>query len=477
MLPIAWGICLAPIALFDVRHARGRATFDQELFHEHTIRAFAETWPFIHLTSPEKIIPDHLVAMTPGLHWVLAGATRIIGLGDAGLRVAALLISVAVFGVLGVLVGRRCGPMFGALLVAPLMVSMYVASSAAWVLADNVGWFWVGVLSLLALFSRTTLVWALVAGVGLLLAVWTRQNLLFLALPLWAAAWLSTESAVATRANPFVQTPARLKHLLPIAIATIPSLLTLAYLYRIWGGLVPYEFQGQYDGANPSNIALQLSMLAGFGVFFLPAMLGVGEPEWRPRVLATLRRCAPWVALSVVASAIIVAMLPTTAAPTKGRAGFVWNALDRLDVIGPIGDTNVLMVLIAMAGGAMLVVMLASVPARQRWILGALFAAFAIAQGASSEVWQRYHEPFTLLFLAIATCTALHGRGMPGQRLRRVQVVPIAVLALGLSVMSATMIWQKEIAPWRRGEPQMPRTTMLPEPPPREPVTRPDGQE
>ena len=413
--------------------------------------------------------------MTPGFHWVLAGVARVGGLGDVGLRLVTLLFSVGIFGVLGTLLGRRCGPMLGALLVAPLMGSMYVANSGAWVLADNAGWFWVGVLSLSALFARPSIAWALAVGAAMLLAVWTRQNLLFLALPLWAAAWLSTESTDTTRANPFVAVPARLKSLLPVALVTIPSILTIAYLYRVWGGLVPYEFQGQYDGANPSNIALQLAMLAGLGVFFVPVVLGLGEPGSKARTLALLRRQAPWLVLAAAASAIFVANVPTTYDPKQGRAGFVWSAFERLDPIGHFGDTIPLVVLFAAIGGAMLVIVLACVPARQRWILGALCAGFAIAQAASSEVWQRYHEPFALLFLAITACVAVHARGTAARRLPIAQTLPIALLAAGLAAMSVFVIWQREIAPWRRGEPQTPAAPLLPEPPPRETLTGPEG--
>ena len=233
--------------------------------------------------------------MTPGFQWVLAGAARLLGLGDVGLRLTAMLFSVAVFGVLGMVIGRRCGTALGALLVAPLMGSMYVTNSAAWVLADNSGWLWVGLLAVLALFARTTMRWVLVVGAGLLLAVWTRQNLLFLAMPLWAAAWLGTQNPASASANPLQHIPARVRGMLPIVIVTIPSLVTIGYLYHIWGGLVPYEFQGQYDGANPSNLALQLIMLAGLGVFFLPVELGVGEPGWRARIAWAARaRSRSW---------------------------------------------------------------------------------------------------------------------------------------------------------------------------------------
>ncbi len=459
-----YGLLLLPIAALNVRYAGGRATFDQVLFHQHTIEAMAQTWPLFRLTYPE-----HYVAMTPGYHWVLAGVVWLTGVTDAGLRLVGLASSVAMFALLGHLLGKRCGVVLGSMLVAPVLASVYVANSSAWLLADNAGWMWVYLLTLAALVCRPTGRWALPVGVGLFLAVWTRQNLLFLAAPLWVAAWMRESPDGPEGQNPLVGMSRRARNLAPLALATLPAIASLVYLYRLWGGFVPHEFQGQYDGANPSNIALQLVMLAGFSVFYLPAMLGVGEPGWTARCQTLLRRAAPWMVLSALVAGAVTALVPTTPAPTQGRAGLVWSAAARLNPFGPIGDCNPVMVVVASAGAALLVVILACAPPRQRWILGALFAGFAIAQGASSEVWQRYHEPFALLFLSIATMVAADARRVPSKRTPKAQLVPIAVLALGMAITTGVVLWQREVSPWRRGENQIPINADLPEPPSDEP--------
>lgn len=460
VLPILYGMVLSPIAALNVLQAKGRATFDQVLFHQHTIDAMVPTWPVFHLTYPE-----HYVAMTPGFHWVLAGVVRLTGIGDPGLRLVGLALSVATFSGLSVLLSRRCGAVLGPVLIAPFMASVYVASSSAWTLADNAGWMWVYLLALAALLGRTSTTWAIAVGFGLLLAVWTRQNLLFLAAPLWVAAWLSEAPRGPACSNPFVGVPSRAKNLVPLALATLPSIASLAYLHRVWGGFVPYEFQGQYDGANPSNLALQLVMLGGLSIFFIPAMLGVGEEGWRQRCKGDFRRAMPWMIASGALAGLVTAMVPTTPDAEAGRAGLVWNAAHKLNVLGPIGDCNPLVVVVAAAGGALLVVILTCAPARQRWILGALFAGFGVAQGASSEVWQRYHEPFALLFLALATMVAVGARTPAMRRRPMAQIAPIAILALGMAVTTAVLLWQREIAPWRRGENQMPANPQLPAPP------------
>ena len=462
LLPLLWGLLLSPIAIFDVRHGQGRASFDQILFHEHTIKAMVDTWPIAHLISPEQSLPDHFVAMTPGYHWVLAGVLRFSGVGDPGLRLVGLGLSVAVMAAFGWLLGRKCGPVAGALLVAPLMASVYVANSAAWLLADNVGWFWVAMLSLAALWLRPTARWAVLMGGLLLLTVWTRQNLLYLALPLWAAAWLRPEPEGVAGANPLAAVPARMKHLAPMALATLPAIASVAYLYSLWGGLVPYEFQGQYDGANPSNVPLQFMTLAAMSVFFVPAILGVGETGWRKALVDLLRRCWVWMLAAALASAIVAAAIPTTYAPTDGRAGLVWSITAKLSPVGYIGHTSPIVVLLAGLGAAMLTLMLTATPARQRWILGAVFAGFGIAQAASSEVWQRYHEPFALLFLAVMTGVAIHARRGGVRGTPSYQLTPIAALAIGLAIVTTVLLWRREIGPWLQGESPVPVSSLRP---------------
>ncbi|GIW74082.1 MAG: hypothetical protein KatS3mg103_0604 [Phycisphaerales bacterium] len=474
LLPLAWAAALSPIALLDVRNASGRATFDQVLFHEHTIDALAANWPLAKLTYPE-----HYVAMTPGYHWVMAAIKRLAGLDDAGLRLASLLLMAVLFAVLGVQVARRCGWVLATAALAPLLGSVYVANSGAWLLADNAGWFWVGVLSLWALRADGSWRWAVVMGLGLLAAVWTRQNLLLLAMPAWIAAWVAPGGP-----GMLDGLGARVRSWLPMALATLPALASVAWLVHVWGGLVPYEFQGQYDGANPANLLLQLVTLAVLGPFFLPAVLGLGEPGGRGRASRMLRCALPAMVLAFVLACLMGLVVPTTHEPTAGRAGMAWSVFDRLCPVGPFGRHNPLTVLVAGLGAAVLVVVLAALPWRARLVLGGLWAGFAIAQCASSEAWQRYHEPFTLLFLALATMQAAVGRrtepvaheagssqptgrvGSGPQAVPAVQWVPMALLAAGLAIASAVVLWQREIGPWRQGAQAEPVNARLPSPGP-----------
>lgn len=458
-LVLLWWLILAPIAAWDVRTGSARATFDHNLFHVPTIRALAETWPIAKLTAPE-----HYVAMTPGYHWVLGGLVRLTGIGEAALRLVSLSLSALVFMVLGALLAARVGGWLAAGLIAPLLASMYVVNSGAWVLADNAGWAWVGFLSMAALYYKPGWRWSLLMGLGLFFAVWTRQNLLWLALPLWAAAWMSrpTESA-----NPMRHVSLRLRGLAPMALATAPAIGVLLYVYSLWGGLVPYEFQGQYKGANASNIALQFVMLAGLVPFFLPALIGLGETDWKLRLRKCLTGSRAWMALVALLVMVVSVLTPTTHAPTQGRAGQVWDIADRLSPIGTFGHCNPLIVLAAGLGGALFVFVLACVDPRRRWILASIFVGFGVAQGASSEVWQRYHEPFALLFLALATVVACAGRsGVPVLR-PKAQRAPLLALALMLAMLTAGALWQREIRPWQRGASPLSDDPRLPAPPPR----------
>ncbi|MEO1008728.1 MAG: hypothetical protein AAFX79_09180 [Planctomycetota bacterium] len=477
LLPLAYALLLSPIAVLDVRHAGGRATFDHVLFHEHTIEQLARTWPVAHLVDPPEDAPAakprHFVAMTPGFHWTLAAAQRFTGAGPGALRLVGLGLSAAILAGFVLVLARWAGPVRAVALAAPLCASVYVANSGAWLLADNAGWFWV--FALLALAVRASWSWrtAVVAGGGLLLAVWTRQNLLWLALPLWAAAWLA-----APRDGPGGVTPgseaagtpraslgSRAASLGPMALATLPAVASLGYLYTVWDGLVPFEFQGQYRGANPSNVPLQLAMLGMLGIWFTPAIVGVGEEGWRARAAERLRAVRWWMLSAAGVSLVVAVLVPTTLAPKQGRAGLVWQLGGLANALSPAPEhLSPLLVLAASFGAGLLVFLLAFAPRRQRWVLAAGLAGFGIAQSASFEVWQRYHEPFALLFLGLATAVIVGGRRPPATGTPNAQLLPPFGLAVVLAALTGFVLWTKEIDPWRRGEPTRPNDPRLPAP-------------
>jgi hypothetical protein len=89
-----------------------------------------------------------------------------------------------------------------------------------------------------------------------------------------------------------------------------------------------------------------------------------------------------------------------------GRFSGMWNITHEIDCIlgfdGLSATISPSMVGAIAFGGLMLLLWLAALEARDRWILGSAIAGFAAAQCASYFVWQRYHEPFVLLILGIA---------------------------------------------------------------------------
>jgi len=466
VLPLVYVLVLLPITVLDVRHASGRATFDQSLFHEPTIRAASESWPVVELTYPK-----HYVAMTPGYHWAFGGVRLLTGLEAPGLRVVWLVVSGVILCGFTLVLARRAGVWLGVALSVPLYMSLYVVSSSAWLLADNAGWAWVLALSLLALRIPWSWRVGVLAGLGLLAAFWTRQNLLWLALPLWAAAWMGPWRGRSgglddPGAHPLASFRRRAVALLPMAAATIPALVSLWYVYSVWGGLVPHEFQGQYASYNLSNIPLQFAMLAALGPFFLPALVGVGEAGWRERIARTLARCRPWAIGAAVAVAAFSSAVPTNYEPKAGRAGMVWIIGSKLNALSPAPDFfSPLLVVGAAVGAAVLVCAIACAPGRQRWVLGAIFAGFGVAQAASYVAWQRYHDPFALLFMGLLTATAVAARERRPARPPLIQVVPLVLLAVALAVVTVATLWQREIGPWQAGAPAMPSSSDLPPPP------------
>ena len=95
------------------------------------------------------------------------------------------------------------------------------------------------------------------------------------------------------------------------------------------------------------------------------------------------------------------------------------------------------------AGAVALAAWVSALGARSRWVLLAAFAGFTTAATASHFAWARYHEPFLLLFAAIASAlivsrTRADGpQGRPGSLLGMARIAGPIVHGLLLAAVTA----------------------------------------
>ncbi|MEM9372787.1 MAG: hypothetical protein AAGA55_04010, partial [Planctomycetota bacterium] len=363
----------------------GRGAWDATVYHEPLIRALAGAWPRFDLRDP-------LSATTPGYHILLASLDVIGFDSSTSLRLASALIGATLIALLSAWCARRVRPLDAFLLALPIAASIYTFQSSAFVLPDNLAW--IGVLVILACCLRDPPGWKPIVAASVVLPalVFTRQVHLWAAAPIWLAAWLGVRQN-----TPFLfASPAsRIPRTATAMAMTVPGFLVVGWFIQHWGGAVPPRFQSDMSGGNPATpafILLQCAILAvGFGPWVLPGVLLLIRDHGR-------------IALLALAVGLLLAVTPDTTFDRDAGRYSGWWALARITPdIG--GRSNTAVVLFAPLGALIVAGSLAASTHRARWTLLGTLVAFAAAQSATAYAWQRYHEPFLIMFFALAAAS------------------------------------------------------------------------
>jgi hypothetical protein len=293
---------------------------------------------------------------------------------------------------------------------------MYVLFPAAWLLPDNAAW-WALLSLLLVLLNPQPATWtrAFLASSLLVVLVISRQVHAWAAVPMVLAWWLAWPAsrdepvgAAAGLAPPTGERgPAFLRALLACALC-IPAILIMLAFARLWHGLIPPAFQPggsplttheytRVGGVSPATPALILALLGVFGVFFA----GFLAPSLK-------QKCWGQAALVGAMLALPIALLPRTdysysaANPDMSRFSGLWNLVKALSPLTPGWRTSPVILLPAMLGGVWLALWLRALPRKQGWVLAAALLAFTAAHTAGALSWQRYFEPFVLIWLIVS---------------------------------------------------------------------------
>lgn len=409
----ALAICLiflaAALPLIAAGHERGRGAWDQNTYHLVAIRTFARQWPRFDLH-------DYASATTPGYHLVLALVDKFISDDVRVLRLFGMLFTLGLLATLALAVGRRVPPAIAIALCLPAVCSLYVFSSGAWLLPDNVAWWGVLAILLVALRSRVD-AWSYVLGAILLtLLVAVRQSDAWAAAVLWAAAWRGNAGK---NSVPF-DTRAAIGRLGWMALATVPAAVLLLWFVHLWHGLLPVGMQSFHGGANPAVPATVLGVFGILAIFFTPFAAAAHLPRQRVFIIAGA-------AVGFIAAALPV----TTYSHAQGRESGIWNLTLHLPMVH---QRSILMIALATFGGALLVVWLLSLETRDRWISLVAWLAFIAAQTENTKAWQRYYEPFVLIALPLmASRVIAHHK----KRARPLAIAGPLILALLLAAITA----------------------------------------
>lgn len=409
-------------ALILAGNNSGRAAWDATAYHEPFIRQLAASWPHFDLSNP-------LTTTTPGFHMLLAGLARIGLDSTSALRLTSALIGACLAALVAGWCARRVRPLDAVLLALPLSCSVYVLGCSAWAVPDNLSW--IGVAGILMLCLREPGSWRLLLGASLALTalVFTRQIHIWIAATIWLTAWLGFRGP--WRA-PFTGIPERLPRTLAAIALTLPAFLIVAWFVRLWGGAVPPRFQSSVTGLSPATPAFILVQTAILWFGFAPWLLPACTRAWRER---------RWVlVLGALLGLMLVILPPTTENWDLGRYSGWWRLAGAAPVIA--GRTSLPFLLLAPLGGVLIAGSLSGAPARARWVLLGSLVAFTAAQSSTSNSWQRYHEPFLIILLAVTS--ALQNHDLRPAFLTRLRIPAMLALCLMLAGMSAMSFFRTE---------------------------------
>ncbi|GAB4386006.1 MAG: hypothetical protein Kow0022_13870 [Phycisphaerales bacterium] len=427
--------CALPI-LFSPRITHGRAAADHLNYHEPVIHTFARQWP-----APD--LSNYHSATTPLYHLLLA-ATEVAF--HPSRRVLMLEASLFTAGLLGLLawslplgIGLRLA------LLAPMLGSMYVLYPGIWLLPDNAAWLGVLAVLLLSLRARSGCKTLLASGIVLVVLVLTRQIHLWAAAVIWACAWLGPQDDPKPDMNAplrpaarvrglFESFPSRCRRLLPAVVCTLPAFAAVGYFVSLWHGLVVPRYQegehGGYHGWNPATAAFHLAIFGSF------APLYAGYAWCGLRRLFRTRS----VLVGAVVLALVVTIVPeTTYDASMGRKSGLWNLVRIAPVLAQ--HTSIVLLVLAPLGAMLIAALLSQMRPRSGWIFLAALVAFVGAQTLSPQLWQRYHEPFILMMLALMSAEAIRDeRGGVGRFVRLWRLVGPVLLGLILAAASIATI-------------------------------------
>lgn len=433
---------LAPLAflalalpLIFLRIDRGRGASDSLNYHEKAIRTFAGQFPHPDLS-------DYLSATTPGFHLLLSVFARYASDQHLHLQLASATLTALLVATLASACAwrmRRAMSSLGVVAVClPFICSIYVLSSGVWLLPDNAAWFaLLGVLLLALRRSQNFRTWV-AAGLLMCVLVFTRQIHIWAAGVIWLGAWLGagaarSECPLFSRHDIGGRTIPRITRTTIAFLFTIPAFGILYYFYRLWGGLTPPSFKPMHGAriqwAGP---AFDLSLFAIAGAFYFEFWRSAFQKLLREQFLLLI---------GVALGGFVLAVVPaTTEDPAAGRVTGIFHAVKALPVIA--GHTSILIPPLAAFGAVILFSFLRVMNPRARWVMLAAFLGFSLANSANPQLWQRYHEPFILLWIILACSLAVWG-GSAAKPGRLAVVGPLALAAILLAISVRGILFER----------------------------------
>lgn len=400
---------------------RGRGAYDQMNYHQRVIETFAGELP-----TPD--LGDYLSATTPGYHLALS-LPAALEIDTRPLRLIGALFGLALVLIVAGFLGTRAPPLEAIALTLPLVASWYIVQASVWLLPDAAAWACVACVLVLSFRQRLDIAFYLGGALALAALVLMRQIHLWAAAPIWVAAWYGAQDGEESLAWLVSDLGPRVRRAILAGIATAPAFIVIGAFVALWGGLVPPTFQNRYGSANPATPAFVLALCGVFSIFFAGYL-------W-PSAVHLLKHERVKLVACLAIGALIAIVPETTFNQDAGRWTGLWRIIDKAPTIG---ERSPLLILMSVFGAAALLAWWQAMRPRPRLIAFAALAGFAAAQTASHELWQRYHEPFLLMLMAMMAVQCRE-RGLPR---RAIGPALLAIVVGCVTVLSLVGAWRSE---------------------------------
>lgn len=406
------GALALPLTIILVTPPRGRAAWDAFAYHERFIRDLITTWPSPDLSNP-------LTATTPGYHMLLALIARLGFESPTQLRIVSAVIGAVLIALLSATIAKSRGALMGVVLALPMVCSIYVLSSSAHILPDNLGWIGVLVILILAHCSTWNIRRLVLCAAVLALLVFVRQIHVWVAGVVWCAAFVRAHPGVAVTQK----LGSRIGWGVLALVLTVPAFGVVWWFVNHWDGLTPPRFQNDMSGANPATPAFILFQFALLSAAFAPMGWSVLRARWRDSRPALVGAFLIGLVVSVVVA--------TSADPDAGRSTGWWAIVGA----GPVVmDRSVVILAMAPIGAVIVGALCAGLDKHRGWVALSAVCGFVAAQSATHHSWSRYHEPFILMFVALLLGWARIEYSKRTIALTRITLVLVSIALLGIAL-------------------------------------------
>ncbi len=379
---------------------------DEHAYHLPTITEFARSWPFPDLTR-------YPAAQTPLYHWTMAGVVKALGFHVWILRLLSAAFSYGAAVVLFRLLVRRGLREWSACALALLFaLSPYVFGTSFLAMTDGLALLLIllALARLDAFHSSSRPFDFVVFLLWLALAVLTRQS------ALWLAAAGICLVALDTRS---------MRSIGLACAGTALAVAPFAALVLAWDGLVP-------RGSDPTSCGLCRAGDAATTVTLRPglftlAIVGIyAASVLGPSLVAVPPRARSlWPAILAAAASLLLLAVEPLQRTGERDAGYLWRVASHL----PDAANASLIFWLLVPIGALLGVYLATRALPDPFI-AVLAAAFLLSTLVVRLPYQKYFDPFALLFVMLAV-DASRDLGRPWRWL--------GVIVLGLAFVTYTI--------------------------------------